>query len=101
MRDRIPREDASRIRGGPGILARPRSFALNLPRANGIANVSERPPTPTPPASTALLARGLPETQNRTALPVPLILASLPASLLGGSLDIYSLRNNHTADRMN
>ena len=41
VRDRILREDASRIRTKPGIFARLRSFALNLLRANGVANVSE------------------------------------------------------------
>jgi predicted transposase YbfD/YdcC len=41
VRDRILREDDSRIRTKPGIFARLRSFALNLLRANGVANVSE------------------------------------------------------------
>jgi hypothetical protein len=41
VRDRILREDDSRIRRKPGIFARLRSFALNLPRANGVTNVSE------------------------------------------------------------
>ena len=41
VRDRILREDDSRIRTRPGLLARLRSFALNLLRANGVANVSE------------------------------------------------------------
>jgi predicted transposase YbfD/YdcC len=41
VRDRILREDDSRIRCKPGILARIRSFALNILRANGITNVSE------------------------------------------------------------
>ena len=41
MRDRVLREDDSRIRRKPGIFARLRSFALNILRANGIANVSE------------------------------------------------------------
>ena len=41
VRDRILREDDSRIRTKPGIFARLRSFALNLLRANGISNVSE------------------------------------------------------------
>jgi hypothetical protein len=41
IRDRILREDDSRVRTRPGILARLRSFALNLLRANGVANVSE------------------------------------------------------------
>jgi hypothetical protein len=41
VRDRLLREDDSRVRAKPGILARLRSFALNLLRANGVANVSE------------------------------------------------------------
>jgi hypothetical protein len=41
VRDRILREDDSRIRTRPGVFARLRSFALNVLRANGIANVSE------------------------------------------------------------
>jgi hypothetical protein len=35
------REDDSRIRRKPGGFARIRSFALNILRANGIANISE------------------------------------------------------------
>ena len=41
MRDRILGEDASRIRRRPGVFARLRSFALNIPRAGGVGNVSE------------------------------------------------------------
>ena len=41
VRDRVLREDDSRIRKKPGIIARLRSFALNVLRANGITNVSE------------------------------------------------------------
>jgi predicted transposase YbfD/YdcC len=41
VRDRILREDDSRIRRKPGIFARLRSFALNLLRANGVTNISE------------------------------------------------------------
>jgi predicted transposase YbfD/YdcC len=41
VRDRILREDDSRIRTKPGVFARLRSFALNLLRANRVANVSE------------------------------------------------------------
>jgi predicted transposase YbfD/YdcC len=41
VRDRILREDDSRIRRKPGIFARIRSFALNILRATGITNVSE------------------------------------------------------------
>ena len=41
VRDRVLREDDSRIRRKPGILARLRSFALNILRAGGVGNVSE------------------------------------------------------------
>ena len=41
VRDRILREDDSRIRSKPGIVARLRCFARNLLRANGVTNVSE------------------------------------------------------------
>ena len=41
VRDRLPREDDGRIRTKPGLFARLRSFAPNLLRANGVANVSE------------------------------------------------------------
>ena len=41
VRDRILREDDSRIRRKPGLFARLRSFALNILRANGVANVSQ------------------------------------------------------------
>ena len=41
VRDRVLGEDASRIRCCPGIFARIRSFALNILRAHGVANVSE------------------------------------------------------------
>ena len=41
VRDRVLREDDSRIRCKPGIFARIRSFALNILRANGITNVSK------------------------------------------------------------
>ena len=41
VRDRILGEDASGIRRRPGIFARLRSFALNILRARGVANVSE------------------------------------------------------------
>jgi hypothetical protein len=34
-------EDASRIRRRPGLVARLRSFALNILRAHGVGNVSE------------------------------------------------------------
>jgi len=41
VRDRILREDDSRIRTRPGMFARLRSFALNVLRANGVTNVGE------------------------------------------------------------
>jgi hypothetical protein len=41
VRDRVLRADDSRIRRRPGMAARLRSFALNLPRADGVANVSQ------------------------------------------------------------
>ena len=41
VRDRVPREDDSRIRRKPGVFARLRSFALNILRADGVSNVSE------------------------------------------------------------
>jgi hypothetical protein len=41
LRDRVLREDDSRIRRKPGVFARLRSFALNVLRANGVTNVSE------------------------------------------------------------
>ena len=41
VRDRVLREDDSRIRRRPGIFVRLRSFALNLLRARGVTNVSE------------------------------------------------------------
>jgi predicted transposase YbfD/YdcC len=41
VRDRLLREDDSRIRTRPGLFARLRSFALNILRANGATNVSE------------------------------------------------------------
>ena len=41
VRDVTLREDASRIRRNPGIVARLRSFTLNILRKNNITNVSE------------------------------------------------------------
>src|SRR3954462_12922935 len=41
VRDRTLGEDASRIRQRPGIVARLRSFALNILRAHSVGNVSE------------------------------------------------------------
>jgi hypothetical protein len=51
------------IRRQPGIFARIRSFALNLPRAHGVANVSEATYTNTLSLD-HLLAYGLPKAQN-------------------------------------
>jgi predicted transposase YbfD/YdcC len=63
VRDRILGEDASRIRCHPGIFARIRSFALNILRAHGVANVSEAIYTNTL-SFDHLLAYGLPKAQN-------------------------------------
>src|SRR4029453_3822181 len=63
VRDRIRREDDSRIRRQPGIFARLRSFALNILRANGIGNVSEAIYT-NALSLDRLLAHGLPKSQN-------------------------------------
>ena len=41
VRDVVLGEDASRIRHRPGIMARIRSFALNILRANGVENVRQ------------------------------------------------------------
>lgn len=41
VRDVTLREDASRIRRNPGIMARLRSFTLNILRKNNITNISE------------------------------------------------------------
>ena len=40
VRDVSLAEDASRIRVNPGIMARLRSFALNIARANGVTNIA-------------------------------------------------------------
>ncbi len=40
MRDVTLTEDASRIRINPGIMARLRSQALNIARANGVTNIA-------------------------------------------------------------
>lgn len=40
VRDVSCREDRSRIRDNPGIMARARSFALNIIRRNGVTNVA-------------------------------------------------------------
>ena len=63
VRDRILGEDASRIRRRPGIFARIRSFALNILRAHGAANVSEAICT-NALSFDRLLAYGLPKAQN-------------------------------------
>jgi predicted transposase YbfD/YdcC len=63
VRDRILGEDASRIRCQPGIFARIRSFALNILRAHGVANVSEAIYT-NALSFDRLLAYGLPKAQN-------------------------------------
>jgi predicted transposase YbfD/YdcC len=41
VRDVSCDEDRSRIRDNPGIIARARSFALNILRANGVTNVAQ------------------------------------------------------------
>ena len=63
VRDRILGEDASRIRRRPGIFARLRSFALNVLRARGVANVSEAIYTDALSLD-HLLAHGVPRSQN-------------------------------------
>jgi hypothetical protein len=63
VRDRILGEDASRIRCHPGVFARIRSFALNILRAHGVANVSEAIYT-NALSLDCLLAYGLPKPQN-------------------------------------
>ena len=63
VRDRVLREDDSRIRRRPGIFARLRSFALNILRVNGVSNVSEAVYT-NALSLDHLLAYGLPKSQN-------------------------------------
>jgi predicted transposase YbfD/YdcC len=63
VRDRVLREDDSRIRRKPGVFARLRSFALNVLRANGVSNVSEAVYV-NALSLDRLLARGLPTSQN-------------------------------------
>lgn len=63
VRDRILGEDASRIRHHPGIFVRLRSFALNILRAHGVANVSETVYT-NALSFDRLLTYGLPKAQN-------------------------------------
>jgi hypothetical protein len=63
VRDRSLGEDASRIRRQPGIVARLRSFALNILRAHGVSNVSEALYANTLSLD-RLLAYGLPKPQH-------------------------------------
>ena len=63
VRDRTLGEDASRIRRKPGIVARLRSFALNILRAHGVGNVSEALYT-NALSLDRLLTYGLPKSQN-------------------------------------
>jgi hypothetical protein len=63
VRDRILGEDASRIRRQPGIVARLRSFALNILRAHDVSNVSEAIST-NALSLDRLLAYGLPKAKN-------------------------------------
>ena len=63
VRDRVLREDDSRIRRRPGVFARLRSFALNILRAGGVGNVSEAVYA-NALSLDHLLAYGLPKSQN-------------------------------------
>src|SRR3954462_6734628 len=63
VRDRVLREDDSRIRRKPGVFARLRSFALNILRADGVSNVSEAVYV-NALSLDRLLAYGLPRSQN-------------------------------------
>ena len=63
VRDRVLREDDSRIRRRPGGFARLRSFALNILRADGVSNVSEAVYI-NALSLDRLLAYGLPRSQN-------------------------------------
>ena len=63
VRDRVLREDDSRIRRRPGVFARLRSFALNILRADGVSNVSEAVYI-NALSLDRLLAYGLPRSQN-------------------------------------
>src|SRR3954468_19346208 len=62
-RDRVLREDDSRIRRKPGVFARLRSFALNILRAGGVSNVSEAIYT-NALSFDCLLAYGQPTSEN-------------------------------------
>ena len=61
--DRILGEDASCIRRNPSIVARLRSFALNILRAHGVSNESEAIYT-NAFSLDCLLTYGLPKSQN-------------------------------------
>ena len=63
VRDRTFGEDASRIRRRPGIVARLRSFALNILRGHGVGNVSEALYA-NALSFDRLLSYGLPRSQN-------------------------------------
>ena len=63
VRDRVLREDDSRIQRRPGVFARLRPFALNLLRANGVSNVSEAVYVNTLSLD-RLLAFGVPTSEN-------------------------------------
>jgi hypothetical protein len=63
VHDRTLGEDASRIRRRPGMIARPRSFALNILRGHGAGNVSEALYT-NALSIDRLLAYGRPKSQN-------------------------------------
>jgi hypothetical protein len=63
VRDRVLREDDSRIRRKPGVFARLRSFALNILRAGGVSNVSEAIYT-NALSFDCLLAYGQPTSEN-------------------------------------
>src|SRR4051812_22009667 len=63
VRDSTLGEDASRIRHKPGVFARLRSFALNILRGHGVANVSEALYA-NALSLDRLLAYGLPRSQN-------------------------------------
>ena len=59
VRDVTLAEDASRIRVNPGIMARLRSQALNIARANGVTNVSDALWTAALDPAVSLSYRGL------------------------------------------
>jgi hypothetical protein len=63
VRDRVLREDDSRVRRKPGIFARLRSFALNVLRAHGVTDVSEAVHV-NALSLDRLLAYGVPRSEN-------------------------------------